>query len=187
MLNIEDNRLTGHFPSQIFNISSMVSDSLGKNNLSGNLPPNFVSHLPNLEEILLGINRLSGIIPSSIGNASKFRRLDLSYNLFTGSIPHALGSLRFLENLYLGDNNLKGESSIQELSFLTSLANCKWLRKLDITLNPLIGILPTSIGNLSTSLELFQAAACNLKGNIPTEIGNLCNLYQLSLDNNDLI
>ncbi|KAL6334649.1 hypothetical protein AAG906_019511 [Vitis piasezkii] len=186
ILDIQSNQLVGAIPSAIFNISSLQEIALTYNSLSGNLPPNFVSHLPNLEEILLGINRLSGIIPISIGNATKLRVLDLSHNAFTGSIPHALGSLRFLENLYLGDNNLKGESSIQELSFLTSLTNCKWLRNLDITLNPLSGILPTSIGNLSTSLELFQAAACDLKGNIPTEIGNLSNLYQLSLNDNDL-
>ncbi|XP_019077668.1 putative receptor-like protein kinase At3g47110 [Vitis vinifera] len=165
----------------------MVSASLGRNNFSGNLPPNFASHLPNLDELLLGINRLSGIIPSSISNASKLTRLDVGGNAFTGSIPHTLGSIRFLENLHLGGNNLTGESSIQELSFLTSLTNCKWLSTLDITLNPLSGILPTSIGNLSTSLERFRASACNLKGNIPTEIGNLGSLYLLFLDHNDLI
>ena len=164
----------------------MVSGSLAGNNLSGNLPPNFGSYLPNLEDLILAVNKLSGIIPSSIGNASKLRTLALGNNMFTGSIPHALGSLRFLERLHLGANNLKGESSIQELSFLTSLTNCKRLRILYLSFNPLIGILPISIGNLSTSLQLFGASTCKLKGNIPTEIGNLSNLYQLSLNNNDL-
>ncbi|RVX13490.1 Receptor kinase-like protein Xa21 [Vitis vinifera] len=164
----------------------MVSGSLAGNNLSGNLPPNFGSYLPNLEDLILAVNKLSGIIPSSIGNASKLRTLALGNNMFTGSIPHALGRLRFLERLHLGANNLKGESSIQELSFLTSLTNCKRLRILYLSFNPLIGILPISIGNLSTSLQLFGASTCKLKGNIPTEIGNLSNLYQLSLNNNDL-
>eukprot|EP00261_Vitis_vinifera_P023292 XP_010655183.2 PREDICTED: LRR receptor-like serine/threonine-protein kinase EFR [Vitis vinifera] len=186
ILDIQSNQLVGAIPSAIFNISSLQEIALTYNSLSGNLPPNFGSYLPNLENLILEINWLSGIIPSSIGNASKLRSLDFGYNMLTGSIPHALGSLRFLERLNLGVNNLKGESYIQELSFLTSLTNCKRLRILYLSFNPLIGILPISIGNLSTSLQRFEANTCKLKGNIPTEIGNLSNLYLLSLNNNDL-
>ncbi|KAL6334635.1 hypothetical protein AAG906_019495 [Vitis piasezkii] len=170
----------------------MVSGSLAGNNLSGNLPPNFGSYLPNLENLILAVNKLSGIIPSSIGNASKLRTLALGNNMFTGSIPHALGSLRFLERLNLGANNLKGESSIQELSFLTSLTNCKRLRILYLSFNPLIGILPISIGNLSTSLQLLELLqglylpANKLQGSIPNDICQLRNLVELYLANNQL-
>ncbi|XWS27385.1 hypothetical protein CRYUN_Cryun26dG0110600 [Craigia yunnanensis] len=42
------------------------------------------------------------------------------------------------------------------------------------------------VGNLSCSLTLFYASHCNIKGNIPSEIGNLSKLLWLGLDHNDL-
>ncbi|EOY14137.1 Uncharacterized protein TCM_033422 [Theobroma cacao] len=54
--------------------------------------------------------------------------------------------------------------------------------------NPFIdGKLPISIGNLSISLEELDASHCNIRGNIPREIGNLINLINLYIANNALI
>ncbi|XP_059658670.1 receptor kinase-like protein Xa21 [Cornus florida] len=50
--------------------------------------------------------------------------------------------------------------------------------------NPLNGILPVSIGNLSTLLQDIQAGDCEIKGNIPNHISNLTNLFFLRLHGN---
>ncbi|RVX13491.1 putative LRR receptor-like serine/threonine-protein kinase [Vitis vinifera] len=178
----------------------MVSASLGKNNFSGNLPPNFVSHLPNLEDILLGINRLSGIIPSSIGNASKLRRLDLSHNAFTGSIPHALG---MAEKLDITLNPLIGilPTSIGNLStslelfqaaacdlkgnIPTEIGNLSNLYQLSLDNNDLIGTIPPSIGQLQ-KLQGLYLSENKLQGSIPNDICQLRNLVELLLANNQL-
>nr|AMM43047.1 LRR-RLK [Vernicia montana] len=154
------------------------------NHLSGTLPSTMGLFLPNLMKLLLGENELDGIIPSSISNASKLAFLDLSDNSFTGFIPSSLGNLRHLQGLNLANNHLTIESSTSESSFLTTLANCKELRKVVLSGNPLNITLPTSIGNLSTSLEQFLANNCNSKGIIPREISNLTSLIALSLANN---
>ncbi|XVF82921.1 hypothetical protein PTKIN_Ptkin16aG0090100 [Pterospermum kingtungense] len=52
--------------------------------------------------------------------------------------------------------------------------------------NPLDGILPTSISNLSTSLQYLYLSNCKIKGSIPMEIGNLSNMIVLSLFSNEL-
>ncbi|KAI8001067.1 putative LRR receptor-like serine/threonine-protein kinase [Camellia lanceoleosa] len=146
--------------------------SLTGNNLLGNLPSSIGLWLPNFNVLYLGGNNLIGIIPESISNASKLTSLDLGNNAFTGSIPKSLGNLRPLQSLNFQGNNLTSgsSSSSPELSFLTSLVNCKNLKVLSITRNPLDGILPTTIGNLSASLEKFDANSCGIKRNIPSEI-----------------
>ncbi|THG19874.1 hypothetical protein TEA_014519 [Camellia sinensis var. sinensis] len=187
-LALSANNLMGAIPTSIFNISSLQLMSLARNNLSSNLPSSIGLWLPNLTTLRLGGNNLIGIIPESISNASKLISLDLGSNAFTGSIPKSLGNLRLLQFLSLARNNLTSgsSSSSPELSFLTSLVNCKHLKVLWIDYNPLDGILPTTIGNLSASLENIDADSCGIKGNIPSEIGNISNLAFLNLQQNGL-
>ncbi|RVW77403.1 putative LRR receptor-like serine/threonine-protein kinase [Vitis vinifera] len=117
---------------------------------------------------------------------SELTELDIWDNFFTGDLPKDLGNLRRLEFLNFGFNQLTDEHSASEVGFLTSLTNCKFLRTLWIEDNPLKGILPNSLGNLSNSLESFDASACQFRGTIPTGIGNLTSLISLELGDNDL-
>ncbi|KAF1001891.1 hypothetical protein AG4045_029846 [Apium graveolens] len=183
-LSIHENGLTGIIPLKIFNMSTLKMLDLTHNRLSGSLPSRI--YLPNLEELYLGSNGLSGTIPSSISNASKLATLSLSSNSFTGSIPNTIGNLRFLRRLLLGENNLTRESSSVELNFISSLTNCQQLNLLSISLNQFNGVIPKSIGNLSTFLTRFEAFGCKLKGEIPSEIGSLSGLEAILFDSNEL-
>ncbi|CAK9187135.1 unnamed protein product [Ilex paraguariensis] len=142
--------------------------------------------LPNLETIELGHNYLNGIVPDSISNASRITKIYFGANQFSGTLPKSLGSLELLEDLVLPGNNFTIESSSMELTFVTSLINCRQLRVLSVFGNPFNDILPVSIGNLSTSLYTMDASYCKFKGNIPNEISNLTNLAFLDLDHNDI-
>lgn len=89
----------------------------------------------------------------------------------------------------MGNNlTIPGTSSSTEedWSFLSSLTNCRDIKRVVLALNPFGGILPPLVGNFSSSLEQFFAYDCQLKGNIPEEIGNLHGLITLSLQNNEL-
>ncbi|KAF5462785.1 hypothetical protein F2P56_018766 [Juglans regia] len=140
--------------------------------------------LPSLTQIVLGLNELSGMIPTSISNASQLIVVDLSSNSFSGLIPKTLGNLRLLQRLKLEFNNLTIESS--ELSIFSYFLNNSYLNRLRLSMNPLNGVLPNSIGNLSTFLEQLDLFGCNIKGNIPIDIGNLSRLTYMSLGNNKL-
>ncbi|KAH0719291.1 hypothetical protein KY285_015322 [Solanum tuberosum] len=179
-LPLSYNEFSGSIPIGIFNISSLVTIGLTENHISGNLPSTIGNGLPNVEKIFLGGNNINGVLPGSISNLSKLTFLELFSNEFTGSIPDSLGNLRQLELL-----NLYGNSFTSELSFITPLANCKHLRILILSFNPLNAMLPRSIGNIS-SLQSFIAVGCNLKGNVPSEIRNMRNLSTLSLGGNNL-
>ncbi|WCJ30095.1 Receptor kinase-like protein Xa21 [Euphorbia peplus] len=183
LLDLGINNLDGTIPPSMFNLSTLKVLSIVLNHLSGSLPPSFGLHLPNLEEIYFGENNLHGSIPISLSNASVLNRIALNSNMFSGCIPDNLGNLRNLQDLRLWNNSL----SCQSLSTLfSSLANCINLTRLELSDNPLNTILPISIGNLSSSLELLHMAGCELKGIIPREIGNLSSLILLNLGNNNL-
>ncbi|GAY68466.1 hypothetical protein CUMW_264350 [Citrus unshiu] len=184
-LELGQNKLIGTVPVAIFNVSTLKFLEIQNNSLSGSLSSIADVRLPNLEELLLWGNNFSGTIPRFIFNASKLSILDLQDNSFSSFIPNTFGNLRNLEWLNLQDNYLT--SSTPELSFLSSLSNCKSLRLIGLSNNPLDGILPkTSVGNLSLSLEDFKMHNCNISGGIPEEISNLTNLITIDLGGNKL-
>ncbi|XVF75673.1 hypothetical protein PTKIN_Ptkin13bG0205400 [Pterospermum kingtungense] len=178
-----DMRLVGPIPASIFNISSLKLLSFYNNSLSGKLP--YMISASNLEKLNLGQNNLSGNIPDSLFNASKLIILGLANNSFSGLIPNQLGNLRFLEVLHLWSNNLTAQTSNGEFIFFSSLATCRHLRLLYLEYNPLNGILPASITNLSTSLQELSLVDCKIRGSIPLEIGSLNNVISISLSFNE--
>ncbi|MFQ6641062.1 hypothetical protein Gotur_017001 [Gossypium turneri] len=135
-------------------------------NFTGNLPP--ITSAPKLEVLLLWGNKLSGNIPNSISNASMLKKLELGDNLFFGPIPKTFDNLKHLEWFQISNNNLiRGPATDHEWTFLSSLANCKHLRIIDVSRNPLSDVLPTYIRNFSKSLQYFYASNCEITDNIP--------------------
>ena len=184
--SVFSNSLNGSIPSSIFNISTMQELALSYNDFSGTLPSYVGSSLVNLERLLLNRNGFSGPIPTFITNASKLTTLDMNYNSFSGSIPF-FGNLKLLQTLTLRGNNLSGgEFPSRELTFLSSLSNCRHLKIMEVSSNPLNGFLPASLGNFSSSLETISASNNNIMGVIPSEIGNLSSLLNIFLEDNQL-
>ncbi|KAG4149599.1 hypothetical protein ERO13_D05G343566v2 [Gossypium hirsutum] len=161
-LNLTNMNLRGTIPSQLGKLSFLLSLDLSSNNFYGHLP-------------------------KELGQLHRLRIIQLSYNGLNGEIPSWLGNLQHLEVLRIINNNLITGSAIDhEWTFLSSLANCRHLRRIVVSGNPLSDVLPTYIGNLSKSLQYFFANNCELKGNSPMEIGNLNNLLLLQLGYNKL-
>ncbi|KAM3393883.1 hypothetical protein P3S68_002884 [Capsicum galapagoense] len=176
-------RNTPYLSVRIFNISGLREIDLLENNLSGSLPPNMCSFIPNIEELYLSsLTNLFGTIPHSISNYSKltildlgifwclcktrFYRLDqgnnllfldLSGNNLAGSIPTAIGNLRNLQRFDLSNNKLTG---------FVGDHICKLQHLGDIYLdqNQLSGSLPNFLWNIN-SLRRYMIAK---SGEIPS-------------------
>ncbi|XP_073152122.1 uncharacterized protein [Henckelia pumila] len=212
-LYLGSNHFTGTIPQGTGNLSNLEQLDLSQNNLTGNISASHLNikiestfglifneivlqhdisdvsslwneGLPNLKELYLNDNFLVGEIPDSISNSSQLTIFSISSNAFSGQVPKSFGKLNLLERLMLFENNFVSETS--ELSFITPLKNCSHLWEFDFAENPLNGILPASVGNLSTSVEYFHAEKCGLRGSIPEGFGNLENLVTLTLLSNDL-
>ncbi|XP_027152038.1 probable LRR receptor-like serine/threonine-protein kinase At3g47570 [Coffea eugenioides] len=182
-LYLGENRLRDAFPLEIFNISTLRTISIEENNFSGTLPSSLGVTSSNLERLLLAKNKFTGIISPTLSNASKLRDLDLAGNKFIGEIPDSLGSLRFLEVLSLSSNNF---TLTGDMTFFSSIGNCRYLRNLWLDENPLNGNLSVSIGNLSNSVVSISMSRCGIGGEIPRSLGNLSNLIAINLASNGL-
>ncbi|XP_018828263.2 LRR receptor-like serine/threonine-protein kinase GSO1 [Juglans regia] len=165
-LSIFGNQFSGELPSTLFRCTQLQLLSLSFNNFSRRVPPE-IWNLTMLVFLDLSDNNFEGAIPSALFTCKQLQFLSLSYNNFTGRVPQEIGNLTMLVRLVLRFNN---KSLYLEMLLLSD--------------NPLNGIFPSSVGNLSTSLQYFGIGHCIINGNIPREIGNLSSLTTLLLDNN---
>ncbi|PHU16755.1 hypothetical protein BC332_12450 [Capsicum chinense] len=175
-----NNQLQGSIPTSLFQHHRVQVISLAYNKFSGEVwrGPWYV---PELRVLNLRNNSLMGIILPFVGNGTKL----LNFILY-GSIPTNLGNLRELQHLFLDTNQLTNEPRDHELRFFNSLVDCGMLRYVHVGSNPLNGVLPNSIGNLSSSIEIIYIGNAHINGLIPTSIGNKSGLTVLDLRGNNL-
>ncbi|XP_058109929.1 probable LRR receptor-like serine/threonine-protein kinase At3g47570 [Magnolia sinica] len=185
VLAIGQNELSGGIPPCLYNLSSIHAMDMGHNRLHGNLPSDLGLTLPNLESFYASGNQFTGPIPVSLPNASRLEILDLGLNNFVGPVLMNFGILQSLYRLSLGGNQL-GTGKAHDLSFLVSLTNCSSLQALVMSNNLLSGVLPDSIANLSTQLEMLFLGSNMIFGSIPSGIENLVSLTILEMGSNFL-
>ncbi|KAK9061026.1 hypothetical protein SSX86_018206 [Deinandra increscens subsp. villosa] len=175
--------LNGIIPPSIYNLSLLAVLGLAENQLTGSLPPAFGVMLPHLVIIQLRNNQLSGLLPPSISNCSKLVSLEMNENNFIGKMSIDFANLRDIFAIYLGKNIYRlGE--VDDIKFIDSLKNCTKLKVLAISYCNFQGVLPRSIGNLSSKLSFLDLERNLLHGNLPSSIGNLFGLTTLGLASN---
>ncbi|CAO2039658.1 unnamed protein product [Urochloa humidicola] len=153
--------------------------------LENALPSNIGDAFPNLQNLFVGGNTFQGQIPASLGNASGLGQIDLSLNGFSGQIPSSFGRMGALYYLNLELNKLEARDD-EGWEFFHALANCTRLQGISVANNQLQGVIPNSIGNLSTDLMYLAMSGNKLSGIVPPIIGKLHDLDALLLDGNRL-
>ncbi|XP_022765843.1 probable LRR receptor-like serine/threonine-protein kinase At3g47570 [Durio zibethinus] len=179
------NQLTGVVPPSIYNLSSITTFTLPYNQLHGTLPSNLGFTLPNLSILNIGHNLFTGALPASLSNASNLIEFDINGSNFTGKVNIDFGGLPGLWWLVLASNPL-GREEADDPDFLNSLTKCRNLQILDLSYDQFGGVIPNSIGNLSTELVRLRLGGNRLWGSIPTGIKNLVNLTELTMQKNNL-
>ncbi|XP_076939336.1 receptor-like protein 18 [Bidens hawaiensis] len=142
--------------------------------------PQWLQTQRKLEELVLSNASLYGLLPTWFRKMSIVSYLDLSHNKISGSLKNLplngfTGSLLLQENLFNG-------------SIPASLCKSTGLTLLDVSgnsSNGLSGVLPSSLGNISSSLSWLKLNDNNFNGELPGELRNLRFLRLLDLGNND--
>ncbi|XP_052198851.1 receptor-like protein 9a isoform X2 [Diospyros lotus] len=105
-IDLSNNKLTGHIPLEIGNLTKIKALNLSHNNLTGGIPPT-LSKLENIESLDLSHNNLNGNIPSQLTNLYLLGTFNVSYNNLSGRIPQATNqfgtfdSSSYIENPFL--------------------------------------------------------------------------------------
>ncbi|KAK9672275.1 hypothetical protein RND81_12G088500 [Saponaria officinalis] len=187
MLNLDTlivsrNEFSGTIPTSILNCTILETLFINSNKLHGEVPPDIGLRLSYLKSLELSSNQFSGVFPNSILNLTGIEYLGLDTNNFVGSVPKGFGHFPNLWYLDLSFNNLKSN-----INFVSNLANSTQLEMLQLSGNEFSGILPESVANFSTHLQILLLGKNNIKGQIPAGITNLINLELLILTENAFI
>ncbi len=198
-INLGSNNLVGSLPTQIGDLTGLISINLTDNRLTGNIPPQ-IGNLTSLQTLSMAFNQLTGTIPPEMGSMTSLQFLALNFNQLTGSIPTTFGNLTSLTDLRLDNNTLSGTipsiwaglDSLQNLSMFNnqftgsippSLGQMAAINFITLVNNQLQGTIPAELG-LASTLTTLRLANNRLTGTIPASLTNLSNLQVLELRNN---
>ncbi|KAL1220199.1 putative LRR receptor-like serine/threonine-protein kinase [Cardamine amara subsp. amara] len=177
-LHVSENRLGGHLPASIANLSTnLIHLGLSTNFIFGSIPHD-IGNLISLQRMGLHQNQLAGPLPTSIGRLFQLGGLNLNSNSLSGEIPSSIGNITGLDLLYLFNNSFEGVVPL-------SLAKCSNLRELRIGYNHLSGTIPQEIMQIQALVALSMPHN-SLTGSLPNDVGRLQNLVTLSVSANKL-
>ncbi|XP_019158222.1 PREDICTED: LRR receptor-like serine/threonine-protein kinase GSO2 [Ipomoea nil] len=178
VLRMSSNLLTGEIHSSVFTLPSLKTLYLDGNKISGVLEEFSNTSSSVLEELYLNGNQFGGVLPKSIFKLPNLIHLSLASNNFNGSMKfEMLQNLKNLIDLDLSSNNLTVENDgrgydlpqLQKLNLMKcNLFDFPIFLKSQVQLNDL---------NLSYT---------NIRGYVPSWLGNNSNLKDLDLSGNPI-
>ncbi|KAM3306450.1 hypothetical protein P3S67_013320 [Capsicum chacoense] len=197
-VDLESNRFHGNLPQEMARLRWLKFLDLSFNNFrgkvpswiefisftgnsfSGSLPNGLCNRLPKLKGLYLSYNKLHGHMPTSLSNCSQLQILSFSENEFDGPIHSEIGRLSNFEILDLGTNHFAGTFHIMNTNTIVSY----YFRSL-LYYTLISGIIPQEIGNLVNLVELAMEDN-QITGSVPISILNISSLQILSAWRNNL-
>ncbi|KAI3995941.1 hypothetical protein MKX01_004096 [Papaver californicum] len=169
------NQFTGSLPSKLGDIAGINSIRIISNKFTGELPETF-SKLTNLTDFWISDNQLTGKIPSFIKNWTNMTRLEIQASGLEGPIPSEISGLEKLNILKISDLNGK-EGSFPPLN------NLKVLQRLVLRSCNINGTLPDYLGRMAP-LRHLDLSFNKLSGEIPSTFAGLFDVQFMYLTGN---
>ena len=218
-LDLSGNQLSGEIPADLARLAQLSGLNLSANQLTGRIPGN-LGGLQHLTALNLSANQLVGDVPAALVSPPHLRELRVSDNFLNGCLPPALRRIphhdltelieRFcdqvpditqttaatdraaLEAFYYATG---GPSWNNSSFWLSSAPLQSWhgvwtdadgrVTSFEIKNNNLRGVLPSQLGDLAR-LRTIEIRKNKLQGVIPSELGRLTNLDWLNLSGNQM-
>jgi Leucine-rich repeat (LRR) protein len=195
------------------NSDSVISITLDRLGLAGDLKFSTLLSLNSLQSISLSGNQFTGRLVPALGSMSSLQYLDLSNNNFSGPIPGRIAELWNLKYLNLSTNGFEGGfpvglpvgfRNLQQLRVLDLSSNRFWgdisavlselihLEKVDLSDNEFSGgfsdISRENVSGLANTLHLLNLRKNKFNGGFlkADVIGLFRNLEVLDLGNNEI-
>ena len=194
-LRLSNNRLTGPIPSWLGNLTNLTQLDLGNNRLSGNVPAE-LGGLSNLRLLRLHRNTgLSGPLPGALASLGSLTRLDLdgtqlcaptdaAFQAWLAGIADKRGGVNCDDGD--GDAGTAGGDRVALVALYNATGGPNWKTRTywlsDRPIGEWHGVTTDAEGRV-VDLALYSN---QLRGSIPSELGNLTNLTRLHLYNNQL-
>ncbi|KAM4070387.1 hypothetical protein ACB094_12G161700 [Castanea mollissima] len=177
-LDLSYSGFSGKIPSEILQLSKLVSLNLALNPLKLHKPglKSIAEKLTNLEELILSEVDISSTIPSILANLSSLTTISLRDCGLHGEFPTGIFQLPNLKILSVRYNP-KLTGRVPEFNRSSPL------EVLRLTGASFSGKLPDSMGHLQSLYEL-DVRSCNFSGPIPSSFANLTKLRYLDLSEN---
>ncbi|XP_073101357.1 receptor-like protein EIX1 [Elaeis guineensis] len=192
-LHLENNMLSGKFPSLLKYCKQLVILDLSENRFSGDLPIWIGESLRWLRVLSLRSNFFNNSIPMQLSHLTFLQVLDLGCNNFSGALPPSFGNFSAMKrmqnagklilsfNAYYTEGILITTKGI-EIEYTSVLA---LIMSIDLSDNNLSGIIPSELVNLHGLCSL-NLSNNHFTGKIPENIGALRQLESLDLSMNNL-
>ncbi|GKV33167.1 hypothetical protein SLEP1_g41702 [Rubroshorea leprosula] len=178
-------QLQGNFPSQVFQLTKLVSLDLSLNDglLLDNIKFQMLVHnLTELRFLNLDFVNMSLVVPSSLLNlTSCLEHLSLKGCSLQGNFPSQFFQLMKLVSL---DLSLNYVLLLDNLKFQMPVHNLTELRFLILDDVNMSLVMPSSLLNSTSSLEHLSLSFCDLQGNFPNQVFQLPFLQLLDLSYN---
>ncbi|KAH1241974.1 Receptor-like protein 14 [Glycine max] len=187
-MHLSNNHLSGLSKRMLNENSSLVMLDLSYNEISNNIQ-GLIQNLSytRLNFLFLKGNHFIGDIPKQLCQLADLSILDLSHNNFSGAIPNCLGKMpfevedsprlwRYLHGWPMGRYLVRNKySRFQLLPYVQEKANFTSKKRTY-----------TYMGSILAYMSGIDLSHNKLKGNIPSELGNLTKIHTLNLSHNDL-
>jgi len=152
--------------------SEVISLSVANNNLVGSLPSEIGQLTSLVSTLKLNGNSLIGTIPSQIGLLSLLSsNLYLNSNDFTGFIPSQIGQLTAMQSFFWFNSNSLSGTVPSELGRMTSMVT-----RFILYSNDLSGSLPSQLGLLSLMTSYMYIYVNDFSGSLPSQLGQMTSM-----------
>ena len=111
-----EGKVGGTLPVEYGRLTNLTTIFIQDMELTGTIPEELLKNTPKMDMLAFGNNRLTGTIPSSLASLPLLRDLQLTGNFFTGTIPAQLGNLELKMSKFCTHNRILFLAAISNLT-----------------------------------------------------------------------